>query len=149
MTGKPLIESDRVEGTSVYDNSGEEIGIIRRLMIDKLSGRVSYAVMSFDTFLGMGGREHAIPWGKLHYDTELEGYRTDITEDQLKGAPESISSDADWSDANRGRALHDYWGVPYDTAEPRLSGVNARGVARHSPALCAVLPVAGSLVAAG
>lgn len=114
MTGKPLIESDRVEGTSVYDVSGENLGAIKRLMIDKLSGRVSYAVMTFDTFLGMGGKEHAIPWAKLHYDTELGGYRTDITEEQLKGAPDTISGDDDWMNDNRSRGVHDYWGVPYD-----------------------------------
>jgi hypothetical protein len=47
MTGKPLIESDRVEGTSVYDPKGTSIGSIKRLMIEKVSGRVAYAVMSF------------------------------------------------------------------------------------------------------
>ena len=47
MTGKPLIESDRVEGTTVYDPQGNNIGSIKRLMIEKLSGRVAYAVMSF------------------------------------------------------------------------------------------------------
>jgi hypothetical protein len=33
MTGKPLIESDRVEGTAVYDRNGSHIGSIKRLMI--------------------------------------------------------------------------------------------------------------------
>jgi hypothetical protein len=47
MTGKPLIESDRVEGTSVYDPDGNSIGSIKRLMIEKISGRVSYAVMTW------------------------------------------------------------------------------------------------------
>ena len=87
MTGKPLIESDRVEGTTVYDPQGNDIGSIKRLMIEKLSGRVAYAVMSFGGFLGMGSEEHTIPWSKLTYDTNLGGYRTDITEDQLRGAP--------------------------------------------------------------
>ena len=59
MTGKPLIESDRVEGTTVYDRQGNNVGSIKRLMIEKLSGRVAYAVMSFGSFLGMGGEEHA------------------------------------------------------------------------------------------
>jgi hypothetical protein len=57
MTGKPLIESDRVEGTTVYDPSGNNIGSIKRLMIEKISGRVAYAVMSFGGFLGMGTEE--------------------------------------------------------------------------------------------
>ena len=84
MTGKPLIESDRVEGTTVYDRQGNNIGSIKRLMIEKLSGRVAYAVMSFGGFLGMGAEEHAIPWSKLTYDTRLDGYQTDISESQLR-----------------------------------------------------------------
>jgi hypothetical protein len=113
MTGKPLIESDRVEGTTVYDPHGNNIGSIKRLMIEKISGKVAYAVMSFDTFLGMGGEEHAIPWNKLNYDTSLGGYRTDITEDQLRGAPTFYRDrDYDWTDRDRERELHDYYGVP-------------------------------------
>ena len=91
MTSKPLIESDRVEGTTVYDRSGNNIGSINRLMIEKISGRVAYAVMSFGGFLGMGTEEHAVPWNKLTYDTNLGGYRTDITEQQLRGAPSFLA----------------------------------------------------------
>ena len=114
MTGKPLIESDRVEGTTVYDPQGNDIGSIKRLMIEKISGRVAYAVMSFGGFLGMGTEEHSIPWKKLTYDTSLGGYRTDLTEAQLKGAPAfSRDSKWDWSDRNRERELHDYYKAPY------------------------------------
>jgi hypothetical protein len=114
VTGKPLIESDRVEGTTVYDPNGNNIGTIERLMIDKVSGRVAYAVMSFGGFLGLGEEEHTVPWGKLNYDTSLGGYRTDITEDQLRGAPTFYrDSDYDWSDRERERELHDYWRSPY------------------------------------
>jgi hypothetical protein len=80
MTGKPLIESDRVEGTAVYDPQGNHLGSIKRLMIEKISGKVAYAVMSFGGFLGMGEDAHTIPWSKLTYDTGLGGYLTDITE---------------------------------------------------------------------
>jgi PRC-barrel domain len=70
-----------------YDPQGNNLGSIKRLMIEKISGRVAYAVMSFGGFLGMGTEEHPVPWGKLTYDTRLGGYRTDITEQQLRGAP--------------------------------------------------------------
>jgi sporulation protein YlmC with PRC-barrel domain len=114
MAGKPLIESDRVEGTSVYGQNGEHLGSIKRLMIEKISGRVAYAVMSFGGFLGMGTEEHTIPWNKLDYDPELGGYRTDITEDQVRGAPSFYRDpDYDWSDRERERELHDYWRAPY------------------------------------
>ena len=87
MTGKPLIESDRVDGTTVYDAKGKSIGSIKRLMIEKMSGQVAYAVMSFGGFLGMGEQEHTVPWNALHYDTSLGGFRTNVTEEQLRGAP--------------------------------------------------------------
>jgi hypothetical protein len=114
MTGKPLIESDRVEGTTVYDAGGNSIGSIKRLMIEKMSGQVAYAVMSFGGFLGLGEQEHTIPWKKLDYDTSLGGYRTDITEEQLRGAPGFYRErDYDWADRRRERELHDYWRAPY------------------------------------
>ena len=114
MTGKPLIESDRVEGTTVYDPGGNDIGSIKRLMIEKMNGRVAYAVMSFGGFLGMGAEEHAVPWSKLTYDTNLGGYRTDVTEQQLRGAPTfTRDRDWDWSDRSRERQLHDYYRAPY------------------------------------
>jgi hypothetical protein len=49
-----LIASDRVEGTPVCRPTGEQIGVIQRLMIDKLSGQIAYAVLSFGGFLGFG-----------------------------------------------------------------------------------------------
>lgn len=52
-----LIGSDKVEGTAVYGSDKENIGSIERLMIDKMSGKVSYAVLSFGGFLGIG-RDH-------------------------------------------------------------------------------------------
>ena len=115
MTGKPLIESDRVEGTAVYDQRGTKIGSIKRLMIDKLSGKVAYSVMSFGGFLGIGEQEHVVPWSKLTYDQGLGGFRSDITEQQLKGAPSfSRDSSYDWTDRERERELHDYYrSVPY------------------------------------
>jgi sporulation protein YlmC with PRC-barrel domain len=107
MTGKPLIESDRVEGTAVFDSRGSKIGTIKRLMIDKLSGKVAYSVMSFGGFLGIGDQEHVVPWSKLTYDPGFEGFRTDITEHQLKGAP-SFYREGDYSWNDR-RAMRESW----------------------------------------
>jgi sporulation protein YlmC with PRC-barrel domain len=115
MTGKPLIESDRVEGTAVFDPRGSKIGTIKRLMIDKLSGKVAYSVMSFGGFLGIGEQEHVVPWSKLTYDPGVEGFRTDITEAQLKGAPAFYRErDYGWTDRTREKELHDYYrSAPY------------------------------------
>jgi sporulation protein YlmC with PRC-barrel domain len=110
MTGKPLIESDRVEGTTVYDRNGNNIGSVKRLMIDKMNGRVAYAVIAFNTFLGLGGEEYTLPWSKLDYDTSLEGFRVDVTKEQVTGAPDFYRDrDYTWNDRERELELHEYW----------------------------------------
>jgi hypothetical protein len=113
-SGKPLIESDRVEGTAVYDRSSERIGTVERVMIDKISGRVAYAVMSFGGFFGVGANEYAVPWRMLDYDPGLGGYRIQITAEQLRSAP-SLSRDRgqDWPDRESEQDLHDYYQVTY------------------------------------
>jgi PRC-barrel domain protein len=65
-----LIGSDKVEGTAVYDAKGEHIGSIERVMIEKISGQVAYAVLSFGGFLGIGSDYYPIPWQSLKYDTQ-------------------------------------------------------------------------------
>ncbi len=82
-----LIESDKVEGTAVYGADRQKIGSIQRVMIDKVSGKVSYAVLSFGGFLGIGDDYYPLPWQSLKYDTNLGGYVTGVTESQLNRAP--------------------------------------------------------------
>jgi sporulation protein YlmC with PRC-barrel domain len=60
-----LISSDKVEGTAVYNRQGEKLGSIHSVMIDKSSGKVAYAVMSFGGFLGIGDRYHPLPWNAV------------------------------------------------------------------------------------
>src|ERR1044072_172723 len=99
-------------GGSVYGADDTQIGSIERVMIDKRSGKVSYAVLSFGGFLGIGDDHYPLPWNSLKYDTNLGGYRTGITEQQLQGAPK-YGNDNEWSweDQTRTRAVNDYYGV--------------------------------------
>jgi hypothetical protein len=56
-----LIGSDKVEGTNVYGADSEKVGYIERVMIDKVSGKVSYAVLSFGGLLGIGDDHYLLP----------------------------------------------------------------------------------------
>lgn len=110
-----LIGSDKVEGTAVYRSNGDRIGTIDRLMIDKLSGKVAYAVMSFGGFLGIGDDHYPVPWSLLTYNTDLGGYEVNISDAQLRGAPR-FGQGEDWDryDRDRETALYSYYGVtPY------------------------------------
>ena len=79
----PLIASDRIEGTLVRRPNGEKIGRIERLMIDKASGTIAYAVMSFGGLFGLGDNHYEIPWSLLKYNPSLDAYESDIPEEQL------------------------------------------------------------------
>ena len=108
-----LISSDKVEGTSVYNRQGDKLGSIKTVMIDKVSGKVAYAVMSFGGFLGIGDRYHPLPWSVLTYDTNQDGYVVDIDKRRLEGAPSYGASETpNWSDRQWGRQITDYYGVP-------------------------------------
>ena len=86
-----LIASDRVEGTAVRRPNGDMIGHIERLMIDKVSGKVSYAVLSFGGFLGMGTNLLPLPWGRLRYNTKFEAYELDIDRRHPEAVPAIIA----------------------------------------------------------
>ncbi|WP_245870113.1 PRC-barrel domain-containing protein [Teichococcus rhizosphaerae] len=114
-----LISSDRVEGTAVFDTSGNRLGSISTLMIDKVRGRVEYAVLSFGGFLGFGGSRFPLPWDQLRYDTGLGGYVVDVTEEQLAEAPSFKPDEAiDWSDERWGSEVRGYYGPsPYGSRD--------------------------------
>ena len=107
---RDLISSDKVEGTSVYDRNGNNLGTISNVMLDKRSGQVAYAVLSFGGFLGMGSSYHPLPWDQLHYDSNQGGYLVDITKEQLEGAPTySATEEARWQDPAYGRSIDAYY----------------------------------------
>jgi hypothetical protein len=107
-----LIASNKVEGTAVYDRQGERLGSVYNFMVDKRSGQVAYAVLSFGGFLGVGGSYHPLPWRSLTYDTDLGGYVVDIDKDRLQGAPSYAADETPaWGDPTYGRRIDDYYGA--------------------------------------
>jgi sporulation protein YlmC with PRC-barrel domain len=97
-TGK-LISADKVEGTNVYNTLGDTLGAIHDLMIDKATGKVAYALMSFGGFLGIGNQYHSLPWSLLKYDTNLGGYVINLDKRRLEGAPAyDVGTEPAWGD---------------------------------------------------
>jgi uncharacterized protein YrrD len=122
MTKDPagrLIAADKVNGTNVYNTEGEKIGSVEDVMIDKTTGKIAYAVMSFGGFLGMGESHHPLPWATLKYDHGKGGYVVPLSKEQLKSAPSYVANEAvRWDDETFGRKVHDYY-----KAKPYWDGV--------------------------
>jgi len=109
-----LIGSDKVEGTSVYGADEKKIGEIERVMIEKIGGKVAFAVLSFGGFLGIGEDYYPVPWSTLTYDTRLGGYRTKLTAEQLDRAPKyNQSTSWNWNRENEQRVFTYYQARPY------------------------------------
>jgi len=108
-----LIAADQVEGTSIYSGKGESLGSVEDVMIDKVSGRIAYAIAGFGGFLGIGNRHYPLPWDKLKYDTRMGGYVVDLDRRVLEGAPSYSDAEvAGWQDPAWGRRVYDYYGTP-------------------------------------
>ena len=110
-TAGSLIAASKVNGTTVYDTTGEKLGSVYDVMIDKRSGRAEYAIMSFGGFLGIGDNYHPLPWQSLARDERQGGYVVNIDRSRLEGAPSYKSTDPDrWNDPGYGREVNGYYG---------------------------------------
>lgn len=114
-TAGTLIGADKVAGTSVYNAEGESLGSIHDIILDKQTGRVAYAVMSFGGFLGIGEKYHPLPWSALNYDVNQGGYVVHLTREQLEGGPQfGAENPPQWGDRAYEQRVHDYYGIgPY------------------------------------
>ena len=108
-----LISSELIRGTKVYNFAGDHLGTVINVMIDKISGQVAYAVMSFGGFLGIGEKYHPLPWGVLDYEVSKGGYVVDLDKRTLEGAPIYESNDAaTWGERGWRKRVDDYY-LPY------------------------------------
>lgn len=108
------IRAKKVIGTNVKNATGEKIGEIEDVVLDKLSNNIMFAIVGFGGFLGLGEKFHPVPWSALNYDESEGGYVVNFTKEQLKAAPsdsiEALTRD-DGSLSYRDRA-YDYYDTP-------------------------------------
>lgn len=100
-----LISSQKVEGTPVFGRDGEKLGRIENFMVDKYSGRVAYAVLSFGGVMGFGESLFPLPWSFLTYEEECDGYVLNLTKEQLAEAPKFKPSETPEFDGDYRRSL--------------------------------------------
>jgi sporulation protein YlmC with PRC-barrel domain len=111
--GSDAICAKKVIGTSVRDTTGEKIGEIEDIVLDKLSNNIVFAIVGFGGFLGMGEKYHPIPWSSLKYDEGEGAYVVPFSRETLEAAPaDSIDAlVAGNAVAYRDRA-YDYYHAP-------------------------------------
>jgi sporulation protein YlmC with PRC-barrel domain len=96
------ILASRVKGTNVYNPTGDKIGHVEDIVLDKESNRIMFAALGFGGFLGMGEKFHPVPWSMLSYSKDKGGYVVQASTDVLKSAPTSDLSDLTKNDGKLG-----------------------------------------------
>ena len=119
--GPHLMGADTLLDNDVVNAQDEDLGGIKEIMLDMRTGQVSYAVLSFGGFLGLGKKLFAVPWSALKLDTVNKRFVLDASKDRLEGAPGFDKNDwPDMADTTWEKGIHDYYGTqPY--VDPRLS----------------------------
>jgi len=113
--GPELMGADTLLGNDVYNDKDEDLGDIKEIMLDMRTGRVSYAVLSFGGFLGMGEKLFAVPWNALTLDTVNKRFILKVDKEQLKDAPGFDPGHwPDMADTTWSNEIHTYYGTkPY------------------------------------
>jgi sporulation protein YlmC with PRC-barrel domain len=116
-TDSSLIAASKVDGKPVFDPSGEKLGTVKEIYIDKRSGEVEFAALAFGGVLGMGEKYHPLPWTELDYDTDKDGFVVDIDKKTLEASPAYERDRLTGSDYGWGAEVRTYY-----------SGVSGSGV---------------------
>ena len=109
------IRAGKAIGTNVYDLTGNKIGEVKDIVLEKTANNVLFAVVSFGGVLGIGEKYHPVPWSELDYDPSRGGYVVSFTAEQLKAAPADSLEALTKGDgtAFRDRAFTHYGTRPY------------------------------------
>ena len=127
--GPEVMAASSLEGDSVFSMDGDDVGKIKEIMLDVVSGRVAYAVLSSGGFLGMGGKLLAIPWSALTLDVDNKCFRLGVSSEQVRNAP-GFDKDS-WpsmADSIWATSIHQHYGrEPYWTPETMDTDISPTG----------------------
>ena len=123
MSKQPqVLSATSLIGDKIFSRAGEELGILKELMVDLYAGQVKYAVLSINEFVGSGNELFAIPWPALSLNAVDHTFTLHVDKEELQTAPrfdgdnrpDEAHFESGWL-----AELYEYYGyVPYWTNEP-------------------------------
>lgn len=119
--GPELMGAETLNGNDVYNHKDENLGDIKEIMLNMRTGRVSYAVLSYGGFFGVGEKLFAVPWEALKLDAVNKRFVLNVEKESLEKAP---GFDPDhWpnmADPTWAEGIHAYYGTKPYTGEPDI-----------------------------
>lgn len=110
LKAKGIVRTKDVVGVNVKNLNDQDLGEIKEIVLEKLTGKVRYLVLSFGGFMGMGNKLFAIPWNAIHYDTKKDAFVLNMAKEKLQNAP-GFEKDQypDFEDTAWSNAIQDFY----------------------------------------
>lgn len=121
-----------LDGATVTNAAGDEVGTVSDVIIERGRNDISYLIVKSGAWLGMGGREVAVPYSAFGWDNQNNHPTLDMTKDQLRARPEFSEDRWDGNNdaANMSDPLHKEldaaWGT--DPYAERLSNAKVANI---------------------
>ena len=109
------IRASEVIGADVYAPSGDKIGKVEDIILDKTSNRTMFAVVSCGGAVTTSDNFYPLPWSLLEYNEEARGYVVPYTQEQLAKGPTNSMSVLTKNDGAAPRnAAHSHYKIAKD-----------------------------------
>ncbi len=82
-----LVSAATLSGQPLFDGSGDKLGVVKELFINKMSGQIEFVLGATGGFLGVGEKFHPLPWSLLTYSNTPEGYVVSVGKEAIRAAP--------------------------------------------------------------
>ena len=96
-----LMRISDIRDTRIRNPEGEDLGDLTDIAIDRESGRIIYAVLSYGGILGFGEKRFAIPWEAVRTHPGERVFVVDVDKRTLESAPgfarDAMPREGDWS----------------------------------------------------
>jgi sporulation protein YlmC with PRC-barrel domain len=106
MQSGQMITAEKLKGMEVVSQKGEELGEIKKVMIDQQSGEIHFVTISKGGILGIGGEEVAAPLSAFEISDEQA--RLTVDQSKLENVPQQK---AEATDSDYQRDLETHYGV--------------------------------------
>lgn len=119
--GPELMGIDTLLGSDVWNDNDEELGELMEIMLNIRTGKIIYAVLTHDSFLGMNDKLFAVPWSALTLDTFNKRFILKVDKARFKNAP-GFEADhwPDMADPIWINQIHSYYGTDPHASDPNL-----------------------------
>ena len=104
-----LLSANSMTGQVLFDRSGDKLGVIKELFVNRITGQIEFVLGATGGFLGMGEKFHPLPWSLLTFNPTPEGYVAAVGKEDIRAAPAYDRDQLTSANYGWGEQVHRYF----------------------------------------